>query len=104
MKLWASQVAQWSRIPSLIQETQELWVLSLGWEDPLGKEMPTRSDIRLGKVPWTEDPGGLQFMGLQRVGYDLVIEPTHTHTHTRNSLCLVSVFIKHLKNLSIISC
>ena len=60
--------------------------------------------LLLGKVPWTEDPGGLQFMGSQRVGYDLGIEHTHTHTHTQNSLCPVSVFIKHLKNLSIISC
>ena len=66
--------------------------------------MATHSSILAWRIPWTEEPFRLQSIGSQRVGYDLVIEPTHTHTHTRNSLCLVSVFIKHLKNLSIISC
>ena len=44
---------------------------SLRWEDPLEKEMATHSSIILArKIPWTEEPGGLQSMGLQRVGHD----------------------------------
>ena len=40
-----------------MQETQETWVRSLGWEDPLEKEMATHSSILAGKIPWTEKPG-----------------------------------------------
>ena len=49
---------------------QETWVRSLGWEDPLEKEMATHSSILAWKIPWTEEPGGLQSMGSQRVGHD----------------------------------
>ena len=45
-------------------------VQSLGREDPLEKEMATHSHILTGKIPQTEEPGGLQSMGLQRVGHD----------------------------------
>jgi hypothetical protein len=47
----------------------ETWVRSLGREDPLEKEMATHSSILAWRIPWTEEPGGLQFMGSQRVGY-----------------------------------
>ena len=50
--------------------TQETRVRSLGWEDPLEKGMATHSSILAWRIPWTEEPGGLQFMGLQRVGCD----------------------------------
>ena len=40
-----------------------------GWEDPLKEEMATHSSILARKIPWTEEPGGLQSMGLQRVGH-----------------------------------
>ena len=50
-----------------MQETQ---VRSPGWEDPLKEEMATGSSILTGKIPWTGDPGGLQSMGLQRVGHN----------------------------------
>ena len=49
---------------------QETWVQSLGWEDPLEEEMATHSSILAWKIPWTEEPGGLQSMGLQRIGHD----------------------------------
>ena len=52
---------------STIQETQ---VRSLGWEDPLEKEMATHSRILAWKMPWTEEPGRLQSMGSQRVRHD----------------------------------
>ena len=42
---------------------------SLGWEDPLEKEMETYSSILAWEIPWTEEPGGLQFMGSQKVGW-----------------------------------
>ena len=43
-----------------------MWVPSLGWEDPLEKEMTTHSSILVWKVPWTREPGGLQSRGLQK--------------------------------------
>ena len=43
-----------------------MWVRSLGQEDPLEKEMATHSNILAWRVPWTEEPGGLQSMGLQK--------------------------------------
>ena len=57
-----------------MQEMQERWVQSLGQEDPLGKEMATHSSILAWKIPWTEEPGGQQSLGLQRVGYDRATE------------------------------
>ena len=45
---------------------------SLGWEDPLEKEMATHSSILAWEIPWTEEPGRLESTGSQRVGYDLV--------------------------------
>ena len=50
--------------------TQETWVRSLGQEDPLEKEMATHSSILTQRIPWTEDPGGLQSTGSQRVGHN----------------------------------
>ena len=47
-----------------------MWFQSLGQEDPLEKEMATCSSILVWEIPWTEEPGGLQSMRLQRVGYD----------------------------------
>ena len=44
----------------------ETWVQSLGWEDPLEKEMATQSSIIAWEIPWTEGPDGLQSMGLQK--------------------------------------
>ena len=54
-----------------MQETQEMWVRSLGQEDPLGEEMATHSSVLAWDIPWTQEPGGLQAMGSQRVGHDL---------------------------------
>ena len=49
---------------------RETRVQSLGWEDPLEKEMAAHSSILAWKIPWTEEPGRLQSTGLQRVGHD----------------------------------
>ena len=60
-------MAQMVKNPPAMQETQ---VQSLGWEDPLEKGMATHSSILAWRIPWTEEPGGLQSMGSQRVGHD----------------------------------
>ena len=49
-----------------LQPMQEMWVHSLGWEDPLEKEMATYSTILAWEIPWTEELGRLQSMGLQK--------------------------------------
>ena len=49
---------------------QETWIRFLGWGHPLEKGMATHSSILAWRIPWTEEPGGLQSMGLQRVGHD----------------------------------
>ena len=59
-------VQRLKRLPAM-RETQ---VRSLGWEDPLEKEMATHSSILAWRIPWTEEPGGLQSTGLQRVRHD----------------------------------
>ena len=53
-----------------MQEMQETQVRSLSWEDPLEEGMATHSSILAWRIPWTEEPGGLQSMGLQRVRHD----------------------------------
>ena len=57
-----------------MQETQETWVLSVGQEDPLEEEMATHPRILAWRILWTEEPGGLQSMGSQRVGHTLATE------------------------------
>ena len=49
---------------------QERWVQSLGWEDPLEKEIAIHSSILAWGIPWSEEPGQLQSMGLQIVGHN----------------------------------
>ena len=67
MYMWASLVAQLVKSLPAMQET---WVRSLSWEDPLEKGMATHSSILAWRIPWTEEPGGLQSMGSKRVGHD----------------------------------
>ena len=50
-----------------VQETQDIWVRFLGWEDPLEEGMDTYSNILARRIRWTEEPGGLQSTGSQRV-------------------------------------
>ena len=53
---------------------QEIWVQTLGQEDPLEKGMATHSSILVWRIPWTEEPGGLQSLGLPRVRHNLVTQ------------------------------
>jgi len=54
-----------------------MWVQSLGWEDPLEKEITTHSSNLAWEIPWTEEVGMLHSMGSQRLRHDLVTERTH---------------------------
>ena len=60
-------------------------IQSLGWEDPLEEEMAIHSSILTWKIPWTEEPGGLQSMGSQRVGHDCVTKHVN---FSRSNPCL----------------
>ena len=53
-----------------LPEMQETWVRSLSWEDPLEEGVVTHSSIPAWRILWTEEPGGLHIVGLQRVGHD----------------------------------
>ena len=63
----SSLVAQMVKCLPAMRET---WIPSLGWEDPLEKEMETQASTLAWKIPWTEEPGMLQSVGSQRVGHD----------------------------------
>ena len=71
--VWASQAAQVLKNPPAnagavgFNPTQQAWARSLGWGDPLEEEVATHSSILAWEIPWTEEPGGLQSMGPQRV-------------------------------------
>ena len=71
------------RLPTM-WETQ---IQSLGWEDPLEKEMATHSSTLAWKIPWTEECGRLQFMGLQRVRHNWVTSLSLSKSHSFSSIC-----------------
>ena len=73
---WTSLVAQMVKRLSTMRKT---WVQSLGWEDPLEKEMAIHSSTIAWKILWTEEPGRLQSMGSQRIGHD---RATSLFTHS----------------------
>ena len=66
----ASLVAETVKNLVAMLETLERWVQSLVQEDPLEKVIAAHSSILAWRILWTEEPGGLQFIGSQRVGYD----------------------------------
>ena len=81
---------------------RETWVRSLGWEDPLEEGMATHSSILARRIPWTEEPEGLQSMGLKRVGHDWATvhstrpDPAGRHPSSflgGQSLCLWLLFL-----------
>ena len=74
---------------------QENWVQSLGWEDPLEKGMAPRSSILAWRIPWTEEPGGLQSMGLQRWLSDFHF--THT-SHRKENVYEYSLYSDPISN------
>ena len=72
----------WKDLPAI----WETWIQSLGQEDPLEKGMATHSRILAWRIPWTEEPGGLQPMNSQRVGHNLT---TNTSITTKEVLSLI---------------
>ena len=93
--IWASLVAQMVKDPPAMWKT---WVRSLGWEDPLEKGMATHSSILAWKIPWTEEPGGLQSMGSQSVGHDWVTQHSAQHMEgysniTHESTCIIYIYL-----------
>ena len=65
-----------ARMVKSLPVVRETWVQSLGWEDPLEEGMAAHSSTLAWRMRWTEEPGGLQSMGLQRVGRSLVTKHT----------------------------
>ena len=67
---------------------RETCVRSLGWEDSLEKEMAIDSNILAWKIPWTEEPGGLQPIGLQIVRHDLATQQQQSYIHLCVYVCM----------------
>ena len=63
-------MAQWVKNLPAMQETQKMRVQFLGWKESLEEEMAKHSNVLAWRIPWTEEPGGLQSIELQRVGYN----------------------------------
>ena len=72
-----------------MQQMQEMWFRSLGWEDHLEKEVTIHFSILAWEIPWTEVPGRLQSMGLQRVGHDLTIGCVSLNLNIESTLLLL---------------
>jgi len=85
----------WLRRYSVLLTMQETWVWSLGWEDPLEKEMATHSSTLAWKIPWTEEHGGLQSTGSQKVGHDWT---TSLSLSSSNLLKLIIIIMISIKN------
>ena len=84
--------------PPALQEMQETRVRSLGREDPTEEGMATHSSILSWKIPWTEEPGGLRFMGSQKLRHYLVTKPPPPYVPNdvddnvhRNIACIVAI-------------
>jgi hypothetical protein len=85
--VWNKQILMAQRLKHL-PAIQETWVRSLGQEDPLEKEMATHSSTLAWRIPWTEEPGGLQSMRSQRVGHEGATSLIPTH-------CFGILFLEH---------
>ena len=94
---WASLVAQSVKNPLAMQDT---WIQFLGWEDPLEDSMATHSIILAWRIPWTEEPGRLQSMGLQRIGQDWVTKHTQAATWLLHKSILINRTLKTIYKLA----
>ena len=98
---WASLVAQrLKRLPAM----RETWVRPLGWEYPLEKEMSTHSSILTWRIPWTEEPGGLQSTGSQRVRHNWATSLPYSLTHSSISYTALYNFLKRMIKISLWHC
>ena len=87
--LGASLVTQTVKNPPAVQK---IWVQSLGQEEPLEKGMATHSSFLAWRIPWTEEPGGLQFLGSQRVRHNWA-----TDTFTLLHYAILPYILNHLQ-------
>ena len=71
---------------------QEMRVPSLGWDDPLEKEMATHSSVLDWQIPWTEESGWLQSMGWRRAGHDLLTKQQQQHSRSYHGVMCKSFF------------
>ena len=78
LQYFLAGLSRWFSAKESASQCRRWQVGFLGQEDPLEKEMATYSSILAWKIPWTEEPGGLQSMGLQRVGHDVVTKQQHS--------------------------
>ena len=92
--LWTSLVAQMVKNLPAMQET---WIRSLGWEDPLKKEMATHSSIHAWRIPWTEEPGGLVYrvaksqIWLSNQHFQVHMYPSKLCTDLSNTETIISI-------------
>ena len=92
MNMGTSLTAQWVKNLPAMQKTQEMWVQSLGCEDPLEKEMVTHSSILAWKIPWTEESGGLQYKGCKELDTTEHEYGRSDYEHGYANICLSSCF------------
>ena len=90
-------MAQQVKNLTAMQETQEMQIQSLGWEDPLEEEISTHSSILAWRIPCREETGGLQFMGLHRIGHS----GAHTYTQVYRSFVSVGSLPHFVSNSSL---
>ena len=81
----------------------ESWVRSLGWEDPLEKEMATHSNTLAWRIPWMEEPDGLQSMGSQRVGHNTT-ERLRFHFHFTSTHDIIIQLLQLTSDLGLLTC
>ena len=82
---WVIWLHIWNKQNITLNKSSILpWVWSVGWEDPLEKGMATHSSILPWRIPWTEEPGGLQSLGLQRIRHDLATNSFTCYPSTKN--------------------
>ena len=91
----ASPMAQWVKNPPVMQETQEMLVQPLGWEDTLEKGIGTHSSILAWRIPWIAEPDRLQSVGSQRVRCDWVTNIFNFHYNVKKFNFYVNMFITH---------
>ena len=96
-------MAQWVENLPAMEETQEMRVWTLGQQDPLEKEVAIHSSLFAWEIKWTEEPGGLQFKGLQRVGHNLATkQPLYINAikdRKLNSTACLDYFLLSIQNV-----
>ena len=98
--LWVSRASLVAQTVKNLPAMQDIWVpslgwwvWSLGWEDPLEEEMATHSSILAWRIPWTEEPGRIQFMASQRFGHDWAMNTFSDSGDFMSHVCILPISI-----------